>query len=57
MSHPYDDSAMPDQHREAPDTGSVDEREVPRARLTRQEQLEGLADRGVDTLEEYRSER
>ena len=24
---------------------------------TRQEQLEGLADRGVDTLEEYREER
>jgi hypothetical protein len=44
------------------DTDVIEEREdnpepAPRRPLTRQEVLEGLADRGTDTLEEYRSER
>ena len=33
------------------------ERVTPRRKLTRQEQLEGLADSGVDTWEDYRGER
>ncbi len=33
------------------------EPEEPRRKLTRQERLQGMADRGVDTWEEYRGER
>lgn len=38
--------------------GGYEDWEPPvRRKLTRQEQLEGLADRGIDTWEEYRGER
>ncbi len=38
--------------KECPDCGA-DTVPVPTKKLTRQEQLEGLADRGVDTWDEY----
>ena len=41
-------------HRDHPSMQPI---ERPRRRLTRQEQLEGLADRGCDTHAEYNEER
>ena len=35
----------------------AEEPDEPRRKLTRNERLQGMADRGCDTLEEYRGER
>ena len=47
----------PDADPQCAECNSVDFDVVEPRKLTRQEQLEGLADRGIDTWEEYRGER